>query len=403
MLGAHDEGVRLTSFAGRPRRHCAPLLDPVHWRDEDTRTAYESVVQVSLPRNWNAEPEVATMRTRRGRVLGGLLTGIALALAPFGSGAPAGSMGRHGVGVGEEALEKSPYLGLSAVPVDEALGCQLGLPTGVGLKVEFVDPESPAHGVLQKHDVLHRLDDQLLVSQLQLAVLVRMRQPGDTVNLTILRAGKSQTATVKLAQKELPPLRAYQNERPQSRINPPPLWMPPGAVPGWQGQPGPGADWQEGLMKSMEDGLRASRLAEDEVKRLMDEMRERLPKMGTPVPHAPPIPPVPPPQGALTPMGVGVAAGTALGSGSGVSSCQNLVVNSRAATLTTDSNGRRRLVISDGAKGVVFDGAVDTQAERAAIPAEYADLVQQLEATRAGPGGVSAPPVGPPAPAPPVH
>src|SRR5262249_11337015 len=74
-----------------------------------------------------------------------------------------------------------------------------------------VQPDSPAAAAgLQVHDVLEKLDDQLLINPQQLAVLVRAKHPGDTVNLTLLHGGKESTITAKLAEKELPVLESPQ-------------------------------------------------------------------------------------------------------------------------------------------------------------------------------------------------
>jgi hypothetical protein len=55
-------------------------------------------------------------------------------------------------------------------------------------------------------DVIARLGDQMVVNAEQFAVLVRSRKPGDAVEVTFLRGGKEQKATVTLAGKELPKL-----------------------------------------------------------------------------------------------------------------------------------------------------------------------------------------------------
>ncbi len=106
-----------------------------------------------------------------------------------------------------EELETVAYLGVSATPVSEATATQLGLPNGIGLDVAYVDPASPAAGVLQLHDVLHKLDDQILVSHHQLAVLLRCRAPGDELALTVIRAARPVVLKVTLAEKMLPKLR----------------------------------------------------------------------------------------------------------------------------------------------------------------------------------------------------
>ena len=63
--------------------------------------------------------------------------------------------------VQEGGLQKSAYLGVATSPVEAALGRQLGLPTGVGLVVDHIDPASAAAKKLEKHDVLRKLKDRL--------------------------------------------------------------------------------------------------------------------------------------------------------------------------------------------------------------------------------------------------
>ncbi|BET66264.1 hypothetical protein ASA1KI_11820 [Opitutales bacterium ASA1] len=97
------------------------------------------------------------------------------------------------------------FLGLSTTDTPAALSAQLGLPEGRGLVVAFVEPGSPAEKAgLQQHDVLLRLDDQILVGARQLSVLVRGYADGDTVTLTYLRRGAEARATAVLTTREMP-------------------------------------------------------------------------------------------------------------------------------------------------------------------------------------------------------
>jgi len=81
---------------------------------------------------------------------------------------------------------------------------QLSLPVGVGLVVEVIDEGSPAAKAgLKQYDVLHKLNDQILVNLEQLAILVRTFKPGDEVTLTVLRQSKPTTLTAKLVEKEV--------------------------------------------------------------------------------------------------------------------------------------------------------------------------------------------------------
>src|SRR5205085_1498555 len=71
----------------------------------------------------------------------------------------------------------------------------------------WLGPRPPAaEAGLKQYDVLHKIDDQILVNEQQLAVLVRAHKPSEEVKLTVIRDGKPQTLTAKLAEKDLPPL-----------------------------------------------------------------------------------------------------------------------------------------------------------------------------------------------------
>lgn len=100
-------------------------------------------------------------------------------------------------------LRKVTYLGVVTRPIDEATAKKLKLPEGVGLFVDFVDPNSPAAGVIGAKDVISKLNDQIIVNQPQLAVLVRMHKPGDAAKITILREGKEQVVSASLGEKEM--------------------------------------------------------------------------------------------------------------------------------------------------------------------------------------------------------
>jgi serine protease Do len=105
---------------------------------------------------------------------------------------------------GPMEMEKVAYLGVETMPVDPTMAAQLGLPPGTGVVVRRVAEGSPAAALLQQHDILTKLDDQILVNMAQLSVLVRNHKTGDQVKLTYIRAGKEATATAKLAEREVP-------------------------------------------------------------------------------------------------------------------------------------------------------------------------------------------------------
>lgn len=109
---------------------------------------------------------------------------------------------------GKMEKESVAYLGVEASPASAALAAQLGLARGTGLVIGNVAPKSPVDGVLQQHDVLLKLDDQILIEPHQLSVLIRQRKEGDEVTLTYIRAGKQATAKVKLGTHEVTKLSA---------------------------------------------------------------------------------------------------------------------------------------------------------------------------------------------------
>ena len=94
------------------------------------------------------------------------------------------------------------YLGVSVGSPDEVLRSQLKLPEDTALVVQWVDEQGCAKGVLRPHDVLTRLDDQLLVNGEQFSTLVRLHKPGDAVRVSLIREAVPQVVTVKLAEKE---------------------------------------------------------------------------------------------------------------------------------------------------------------------------------------------------------
>jgi serine protease Do len=96
----------------------------------------------------------------------------------------------------EMDTEPVTFLGVETVKVSSTLSEQLGLDRGMGLVVQRVIDGTVASEELKKHDILTKLDDQLIVSPDQLGVLVRSKNPGTEVKSTFGRGGKMQTAKV---------------------------------------------------------------------------------------------------------------------------------------------------------------------------------------------------------------
>jgi serine protease Do len=105
------------------------------------------------------------------------------------------------------AMARAAYLGLNTSSPDAALQKQLQLKAGVGLVVDTVEAGSPAEQAgVRQYDVLHKLDEQLMINTEQLGVLVRSYEPGKEVKLAVIREGKTETLTAKLGERAVPPM-----------------------------------------------------------------------------------------------------------------------------------------------------------------------------------------------------
>ena len=97
------------------------------------------------------------------------------------------------------------YLGVATMEVPRNVSAQLTLPPDTGLLIGAVAPDSPAANAgLKENDVLGKFDDQILITQRQLAVLIANHQEGDVVNLTYFRKGQEMRASATLGKHDAP-------------------------------------------------------------------------------------------------------------------------------------------------------------------------------------------------------
>lgn len=107
-------------------------------------------------------------------------------------------------GANTQPTVRGTFLGVSVAPVDPALGAQLRLPDGQGLLVMHVAPGSPAETVgIQRHDILLKLDEQILIDPHQLSVLVAGCKAGDQVSLLLVSKGEQQRVAAVLKEGDL--------------------------------------------------------------------------------------------------------------------------------------------------------------------------------------------------------
>jgi serine protease Do len=281
-------------------------------------------------------------------ILRSLVTSVAVALLPvvFGQAPAPAEPPRphvelkkeirihHGDHPGME-METATFLGVEAGPVSPTLIAQLNLPDHAGLVVLHVVPDSAAAGALKEHDILLKLDDQILIDEHQLAVLVRNHKDGDQVTLTYVRGGKSATASVKLTKHEVPKFSETMHPMPRMLTLPEHGQMIAGAV---------GGNGREEMdrMLSLMDRAHGG-----------EPVRMRFEHIDGPGMRA-------------------VSVNTAN---------SNLVYSDEKGALElTFKDGKKTLVAKDP-KGVQqFSGPVTTDDERKAMPADVRERLEKLEA-----------------------
>lgn len=102
--------------------------------------------------------------------------------------------------VSEEGALGGAWLGLSLSKPDDAMANQLPvLPPGIGFVVTEVTEGGPAERAgLKRHDLLWKMNEQMLVNEGQLATLLRLANPGERAVVSVFRDGKSRDMEVKL-------------------------------------------------------------------------------------------------------------------------------------------------------------------------------------------------------------
>ncbi|MFC7335553.1 PDZ domain-containing protein [Haloferula chungangensis] len=95
-----------------------------------------------------------------------------------------------------------PWIGLEIRDLDEATRAHAsGVPEGVGFLIKGVADCGPAKKAgMRRYDVLWKLDDQLLVNEAQFATLLKLRQVGDEVKLSVFRCGRQHELSLVLAE-----------------------------------------------------------------------------------------------------------------------------------------------------------------------------------------------------------
>ena len=100
-------------------------------------------------------------------------------------------------------IDKVTYMGVHATKLSPEMSHQLDFSPGLFLSVIRIGENSPAEKAgLQIYDVLLSLDEQILINQEQLKQLVRMKLPGDSIEVKLVRKGSERKIQVVLEETE---------------------------------------------------------------------------------------------------------------------------------------------------------------------------------------------------------
>jgi hypothetical protein len=279
------------------------------------------------------------------------------------------------------------------------LSAQLGLVEGFGLVVADVLPESPAAAAgIQRYDVLTKFNDQQLVDSAQFAALVRALPKDSAATVTLLRKAAEQTVSVKIGERVLPP---------RTHTFP---------VPGNYRTGGAGYGPED--FDRQGDPVQSSRRMQEDARRIqeraqaysekMHEYRERMKAwQKNPSAQMPPLPEPPPADG-------GAATGrTSAGDGGPPIPPEEILREARPggaaqirlvqpnATVTyhmenaklvmkddtgdiemNTHDGKRSLIAHNAQGETLFDGPIDTEDQRKALPEDVRKKLETLERQR---------------------
>ncbi len=249
-------------------------------------------------------------------------------------------------------MESVTFLGVETSPVSGTLASQLGLTDGSGLVVNHVSEKSPASGVLKQHDILLKLEDQILIEQRQLAVLIRNRKDGEEVTITYLRGGKKETAKVKLAKRDMPKLSAA---------------ITPGTF--FQGGPGQNFAYAFGQNGGEGGGVVTGQGLPPEVITDRDDVNRVLSLIDAA--RAPGQRRISISRTAEGPGSVSVSVDTG---NSQISSSDD-----QGSLELTIKDGVKQLVAKDAKGEQIYSGPVNTPEERKALPPEVRERLEKLE------------------------
>lgn len=247
-----------------------------------------------------------------------------------------------------EAEAKSAFLGVVSSNVPEMLADHLGLKPGEGIIVRALVPDGPAAKAgVTVHDVITRVADHPVGSQMDLTQQVTARKPGEIVHLDVIHKGKAAGLDVTLGTR--PDEVAGMNPRPLDQLN-------------LDGIPKDLADRVRGAIEGniggMEldfgDGMENEAPHMDEA---MREMKKRMEKAmeGLKAPGVPGIPKL------------DIQQGTTI-----------RLMDDKGSVELKSNNGGKEVTIRDKDNKITWTGPWDTEQDKAAAPADVRQRVSRL-------------------------
>lgn len=272
----------------------------------------------------------------------------------------------------EEGKEQT-WLGVGLSEPDEALVSQLGLKDGAGLVVTYVAEDSPAAKAgLQKNDVLLALEGQTLVVPAQLQKLVQARKEGSKVTLELLRGGKQKSVSATLGKTKA---RSRAADGDSAFVwhagNPEGMTIVGGPETGQ-------ADHMVILKKALEDAKIDQKRVQVEVRRSVDEARRAMGEALRTATNQDSLRQAKKELEALAKAGVFVANDARVTVRSMDKSTKSLVTTDDSGTIVLVANPKLRLTAHDQDGRLLFDGEVETKAQREKVPADLWKKVEPL-------------------------
>ena len=248
-----------------------------------------------------------------------------------------------------------PYLGVVTRALEPALSAQLGFTPGLGLIVEDIVPDGPAAKAgIQAMDVIKQVNDQLVSNPGHLAALVRHFGKDADVTVLVLRKGQEQKIAVKIGERLMPDPANFRSEI-------------------FGGMPGGGANLPE-IRRRMENQRRNPE----------DPFRAPRDPQSAPEPLRPR-----PSADILREVGPGGAPEVQVQEDQvsttwNTSSAKVMLKDQNGSIEVRSENGKRTLTAKNPKGDTVFDGPIDTEEQRKAVPEEFRKMLDQVEVRSRG-------------------